>query len=86
MKNFYLNIFFCYFYFLLILFSCKSKYSFKRDTVSEFQISNYIFEVRHIIKIDNNSGQVVKDYNDTILVNLCDFYEEFKECEEDGFF
>ncbi len=70
--------------FIFFILSCKDKYVRTRTMLSEFQIQDYEFEVYHVVKKERASGIVVKEYNDTVLVNICDFYEDFQDCEEDG--
>ena len=68
----------------VLLISCGKKYDKSRTEISKFKIGDYKFVVYHRIKKERESGAIVKDYYDTVLVNICDFYEDFAECDDDS--
>lgn len=66
-----------------VIISCSKKYDKSKTEISNFKISDYEFTVYHRITKERESGIIVKDYYDTVLVNICDFYEDFAECDGD---
>lgn len=69
--------------FFLFITSCKDKNIRTITILSEFKIQDYEFEVYHVVKKERASGILIKEYNDTVLVNICDFYKDFQDCKED---
>jgi len=67
-----------------LFITCGKKYDKSRTKISKFKIGDYKFVVYHRIKKERESGIIVKDYYDTVLVNICDFYEDFAECDDDS--
>lgn len=51
----------------------------RRTAVSDFTISNYEFEVYRVEVRNRKTNILERMYNDTILVNICDFIEECNE-------
>lgn len=74
---------FLIFTFFLFMTSCRDKLDKTRTKLSEFKIQDYEFRVYHVVKKEKGSGKMVEEYNDTVLVNICDFYEDFEDCEKD---
>jgi len=54
----------------------------ERTTIDRFKIKKYEFVVKYVVKTDKSTGEIKKEYYDTILNNICDFC---KDCEEEGY-
>lgn len=74
----------CFFVFFLIGFVVYYLWTrgtkTERTTIDRFKIKKYEFVVKYVVKTDKSTGEIKKEYYDTILWNNCDFC---KECEED---
>lgn len=59
------------------------RYKTEQETIEEFSVGSYEFEVYKIIKTDNELGQV-EIYYDTTLLNIDDFCDEYCDdyCQE----
>lgn len=51
--------------------------------IGGFSISDYVFEVKQIKVFNTQTNSIIKEYNDTILVNLCNFCNDCLEDEID---
>lgn len=67
----------------LIFFSLSgcSRTKTERTTIYSFSIADYEFDIDHVRKIDKWSGKVIKEYDDTVLTNVCDYCSD---CENEN--
>lgn len=81
------NILKCIFLTLIQLsyIGCRDKTIISRNIISNFKIGYYEFEVINVIEIDRKTKEIIREFNDTILINLCELYEDFKDCEDDSY-